>query len=58
MSEQSDWLKANKCPHCKRRSQSACPYKVREMVGGGYRCGGYESRYWDERITTFKEVGA
>ena len=54
MNEQTEWLKANRCPHCAKRSQPACPYEVREKLGGGYRCHGYESRYWDERIESFK----
>ena len=43
------WLKANKCPHCTKRKQAACPYVVNTKAGGGYVCKGYRSRYWDER---------
>lgn len=40
------WLKENRCPHCKRHAQRACPYKVQPLQSG-WRCYGYRSRYAD-----------
>lgn len=49
------WVRENRCPHCRKRNQAACPYKVRELHGGKWRCYGYESRHWDERFDFGKE---
>ena len=45
-----DYLREKRCPHCKHAGQPACPYKVEPKVGGGWKCRGYRSRHWDERM--------
>lgn len=37
-----EWLEANRCPHCTKRNQVACPYQVKQRIGGdGWTCAGY-----------------
>lgn len=35
------WLRKNRCPKCRKRKQPACPYKIRQTIGGGWKCSGY-----------------
>ena len=50
------YLQANRCPHCTHRMQPACPYVVRELKGGGgFKCYGYRSRYWEDGWKAVKQ---
>ena len=51
MPDSTAWLKAHRCPTCKNKKQPACVYKVREKIGGGFKCSGYRcdvERMWRE----------
>ena len=43
------WLKRERCPHCVHRDQVACLYTVK-LTMDGWKCCGYRSRHWDERM--------
>lgn len=47
--EGRSWLEANRCPHCVNEGNCMGNYKVFELHGG-WRCYGYRSKHWDERM--------
>ena len=56
MSDAKTWLRENRCPHCVNRDKRKCagrwagePYTVKRSHEG-WRCCGYRSRHWDERM--------
>ena len=43
-----EWLKTERCPHCVSEKRCSFNRKITEKLGGGYRCWGYRSKYFDE----------